>query len=130
MQETVYRVMTLVSALVVDVPMGTNLGLLHLFWMLLSGQALLTRGAIIPGLSAVGLSDGAVRRAWAALGRGSWTSDRVVRSWTQVVEAEGFWQPHLHGGYHPVAVDSTAFWRPRLQGCPTSHSSATAGQAL
>jgi hypothetical protein len=130
MQEAVYRVLTLVSALVVDVPIGTNLGLLHLFWMLLSGKALLTRGAIIPGLSAVGLSEGAVRRAWAALGRGRWTSDRLVTSWARVVEAEGYWQPHRHGGYQPVAVDITAFWRPRLQGCPTSHYSATAGKAL
>src|SRR5216117_980338 len=55
MQEAVYRVVTLVSALVVDVPMGAKLGLLHLFWMLLSGKALLTRGAILPGLSAVGV---------------------------------------------------------------------------
>ena len=130
MQEAVYRVVTLVSALVVDVPIGTNLGLLHLFWMLLSGKALLSRGAIFPGLSAVGLSDGAVRRAWVALGRGSWTSDRLVTSWARVVEAEGFWQPHQHGGYRPVAIDITGFWRPRLQGCPTSHYSATAGKAL
>jgi hypothetical protein len=130
MQEAVYRVLTLVSGLVVDVPIGTNLGLLHLFWMLLSGKLLLSRGAIVPGLSAVGLSEGAVRRAWAALGRGSWTSDRLVRSWARVVEAEGFWQPHLHGGYHPVAIDITGFWRPRLQGCPTSHYSAAAGKAL
>src|SRR5436309_2789523 len=120
MQEAVYRVLTLVSALVVDVPIETNLGLLHLFWMLLCGKLLLSRGAIFPGLSAVGLSEGAVRRAWAALGHGSWTSDRLVRSWARVVEAEGFWQPHRHGGYHPVAGDITGFWRPRLQGCPTS----------
>ena len=98
----------------------TNLGLLHLFWMVLCGKLLLSRGAIFPGLSAVGLSEGAVRRAWAALGRGSWTSDRLVKAWARVVEAEGFWQPHLHGGYHPVAVDITAFYRPRLQVCPTS----------
>src|SRR6266496_6739192 len=130
MQETVYRVLGLVCALVVELPIGTNLGLVHLFWMLLSGKALLTRGAIIPGLSAVGLSEGAVRRAWAALGRGSWTRDRLVKRWAEVVEAEGFWQPHLHGGYHPVAVDVTAFWRPRLQGCPTRHYSAEAGKAL
>ena len=130
MQEGVYRVLTLVSALVVDVPIGTNLGLLHLFWMLLCGKLLLSRGAIFPGLSAVGLSAGAVRRAWAALGQGSWTSDRLVQSWAAVVAAEGFWQPHRHGGYHPVAVDSTGFWRPRLQGCPTSHYSAEAGKAL
>src|SRR6266536_3119713 len=116
MQESVYRVMALVSALVVDVPIGTNLGLLRLFWTLLSGKALLTRGAIIPGLSAVGLSEGAVRRAWAALGRGSWTSHRLMRAWAGVVEAEGLWQPHQHGGYHPVAIDVTAFYRPRLQG--------------
>jgi hypothetical protein len=130
MQEAVCRVLTLVGALVVDVPIGTNLGLLHLFWMVLCGKLLLSRGAIFPGLSAVGLSDGAVRRAWVALGHGSWTSDRPVKSWARVVAAEGYWQPHLHGGYQPVAVDITAFWRPRLQACPTSHYSATAGKAL
>jgi hypothetical protein len=130
MQEAVYRVLALVSALVVDVPVGTNLGLLHLFWMVLCGKLLLSRGAILPGLSAVGLSEGAVRRAWAALGRGSWTSQRLVNQWARVVEAEGFWQPHLHGGYHPVAVDITAFARPRLQACPTSHYSTTAGKAV
>jgi hypothetical protein len=53
-----------------------------------------------------------------------------VTSWAVVVEAEGFWQPHRHGGYHPVAVDITGFWRPRLQGCPTSHYSATVGKAV
>ena len=130
MQEAVYRVLTLVSGLVVDVPIGTNLGLLHLFWMVLCGKLLLSRGAIFPGLSAVGLSEGAVRRAWAALGHGSWTSHRLVKQWARVVEAEGFWQPHRHGGYYPVAVDITAFYRPRLQACPTSHYSTTAGKAL
>jgi hypothetical protein len=130
MQAAVYRVLTLVSALVVEVPIGTNLGLLHLFWMVLCGKLLLSRGALFPGLSAMGLSTGAVRRAWTALGRGSWTSHRLVKQWARVVEAEGFWQPHRHGGYHPVAVDITGFWRPRLQGCPTSHYSTTAGKAL
>ena len=130
MHEAVYRVLTLVSALVADVPIGTNLGLLHFFWMVLCGKLLLSRGAIFPGLSAVGLSEGAVRRAWIALGQGSWTSDRLVQAWARVVEAEGFWQPHQHGGYHPVAIDITGFWRPRLQGCPTSHYSAEAGKAL
>ena len=130
MHEAVYRVLTLVSGVVVDMPVGTNLGLLHLFWTLLCGKLLLSRGAIFPGLSAIGLSDAAVRRAWVALGRGSWTSQRLVQQWAVVVEAEGFWQPHLHGGYHPVAVDITGFSRPRLQACPTSHYSATVGKAV
>jgi hypothetical protein len=130
MHEAVYRVLTLVSALVVVAPIGTNLGLLHLFWMVLSGQLLLSRGAIFPGLSALGLSEGAVRRAWVALGRGSWTSHRLVKQWARVVEVEGIWQPQRHGGYQPVAVDITGFFRPRLQGCSTSHYSATAGKAL
>ena len=130
MQPAVYRVLRLVSALVAVAPVGTNLGLLHLFWMVLAGKLLLSRGAIFPGLSAVGLSEGAVRRAWVALGQGSWTSQRLVKQWALVVEAEGFWQPHRHGGYHPVAVDITGFYRPRLQGCPTRHYSATAGKAV
>lgn len=130
MHEAVYRVLTLVSGLVADVPIGTNLGLLHLVWMVLCGKLLVSRGAIIPGLSAVGLSERAVRRAWAALGHGGWTSQRLVKQWARVVEAEGFWQPHQHGGYQPVAVDITAFSRPRLQTCPTRHYSATAGQAV
>lgn len=130
MHEAVYRVLTLVSALVVVVPVGTNLGLLHLFWMVLCGKLLLSRGAIFPGLSATGLSEGAIRRAWAALGHGSWTSHRLVKQWARVVEAEGFWQPHAYGGYRPVAVDVTGFYRPRLHGCPTSHYNAAAGKAL
>ncbi len=53
--------MTLLCSLVVTLPVGTNLGLLHLLWMLVSGQLRGARGAVIPGLSACGLSDWAVR---------------------------------------------------------------------
>ncbi len=130
MPEAVYRMMTLLCALVAPLAVGTNLGLLHVLWMLVSGQLLGARGAVIPGLSACGLSDRAVRRAWAALGQGDWACDHVLARWRALVVAEGRWQPHTHGGYHPVAVDVTAFWRPRLQGCPTVHYHAEAGRAL
>ncbi len=130
MPEAVYRMLTLLCALVVALPVGTNLGLLHLLWMLVSGQLLATRGAVIPGLSACGLTRGAVRRAWSALGQGAWSSEGLLARWAAVVAAEGRWQPQTHGGYHPVGVDVTGFWRPRLQHCPTTHYHATAGKAL
>jgi len=130
MPQAVSRMVTLLSALVVALPVGTNLGLLHLFWMLVSGQLLSTRGAVIPGLSGCGLSARAVRRAWATLGQGDWSSAPLLARWQALVVREGRWQPHRHGGYHPVAVDLTGFWRPRLQGCPTTHFHAPAGKAL
>jgi hypothetical protein len=66
MQTPVYRVVSLVCGLVESLPIGTNLGLLHLLWMLVCGKLLLSHGGIFPGLSAVGLSEGVGRRAWAA----------------------------------------------------------------
>ena len=38
MPVAVYRMLTLLCTLVVAVPIGTNLGLLHLLWMLVSGK--------------------------------------------------------------------------------------------
>ena len=89
MPEVVYRMMTLLCALVRALPIGTNLGLLHLLWMLVSGQLLAARGAVIPGLSACGLPDRAIRRAWAALGQGDWTSGQLLARWAATVVAEG-----------------------------------------
>src|SRR5262249_1529562 len=103
MAEAVSQMLRLLCALLVQVPVGTNLGLLPLLWMLLSGQLLVTRGAVFPGLNGVGLSARAVRRAWAALGQGDWTSGDLLARWQTQVAREGRWQPHQHGGYRPVA---------------------------
>lgn len=130
MPEAVYRVVLLLCAIVKTVPIGTNLGLVEVLWMLVSGRLLATRGALIPGLAETGLCDAAVRRAWAAVGHGAWTSERLLRSWAAQVAQEQRWQPSCYEGYRPVAVDVTAFWRPRLHDCPTSHYSAEAGKAL
>src|SRR5213595_442748 len=100
MPEAVYRTMTLLCALVRALPIGTNLGLLHLLWLLASGRLLASRGAGSPGLSACGLSDRAIRRAWAALGQGDWTMDGLLARWRALVVAEGRWQAPTHGGYH------------------------------
>lgn len=129
MHELVYRVMRLLCAVVAAVPLGTNLGLVCLLWMLVSGRLLETRGAVVPGLSLLGLTEPAVRRAWAALGHGRWTSTRLLAAWHAVVADEGRWQVHTYEGYRPVAVDVTGFWRPRLQGCATTHYDGVAGKA-
>lgn len=129
MPDAVYQVLTMLSTLVAALPIGTNLGLLHLLWMLVSGRLLASRGALFPGLSDAGLTEAEVRRAWAALA-GAWTSDQLLANWQAQVDAAGHWQPHVHGGYRPVAIDLTGFWRPRLRGCPTRHYHAEAGQAL
>jgi hypothetical protein len=130
MPEAVYRMMTRLCALVRLLPIGTNLGLLHLLWLLTSGRLLASRGAVFAGLHERGLSARATRRAWAALGRGDWTSARLLARWAATVGAEGRWQPHTHGGSRPVAVDVTGFWRPRLRACPTTHYHSDAGRAL
>src|SRR5688572_11952516 len=113
MQETVYWVVGVLCGVVTGTPIGTNLGLVHLLWMLVSGRLLGSRGAVIPGLSAVGLSESAVRRAWAALGQGDWSSSGLLRRWREHVEQAGQWRVHAYEGYRPVAVDVTGFWRPR-----------------
>src|SRR2546429_9693719 len=77
MPDAVYRMLTLLCSLVITLPVGTNVGMLHLLWMLVSGQLLATRGAVIPGLSACGLAERAVRRAWGEHGHG----DRGEGAW-------------------------------------------------
>src|SRR5438132_7284455 len=51
MSTIVYRISVLLGAILVDVPVGTNLGLFWLLWALLSGRFLLSRGAIFPALA-------------------------------------------------------------------------------
>jgi hypothetical protein len=101
MHATVYRVATVLGALVVGVPLGTNLGLVLRLWMLLTGRLLGSRGAVIPALSALGLPPAVVRRPWAALGQGAWTADRLLDNWGAWVAQEKLWQPHTGGGVPP-----------------------------
>jgi hypothetical protein len=98
--------------------------------MLVSGQLLLSRGAILPGLAQLGLPDRAVRRAWQALGQGGWSSGPLLVNWETAVGRGGQWQVRYHGGYCAVAIDTTGFSRPRLQNCPSKHYDHQAGQAL
>jgi hypothetical protein len=124
------RMLTLLCALVRARPIGTNLGRLHLLWRLARGRLLASRGAVIPGLSDCGLSARAIRRAWAALGQGGWTSAQLLARRAATVAAAGHRQPHAHGGHRPAGVDVTGCWRPRQGKCPTTHYHSEAGKAL
>lgn len=130
MSSIVYRMLEVLSTLVVSLPIGTNLGLLQLLWAICSGQLLAQRGALVPALAAIGLDDVTVRRAWSAFARGGWQCARMVTALGALVEQEARWQAHVHGGYKPVACDLTAFYRPTLQECHTSHYDSHAQRQL
>jgi hypothetical protein len=130
MPSLLYRINHFLSRVVSTVPVGTNLGLFHLLWMRLSGRLLQSRGAVIPALAAFGLAVAAVRRAWAALAYGRWSTGCLLAAWQQAVHDDGHWPAHRHGGYCPVACALTGFWRPRLPVCATKHYCAQAGKAL
>lgn len=129
MSEHATQMMALLCSVVRFVPVGTNLALLHLLWMLVSGQLLLSRGAVIPGLAHLGLPDRAVRRAWQALGQGGWHIGQLLVNWETALGRAGQWQVRYHGGYCAVPIDTTGFSRPRLQNCPSKHYDHQAGKA-
>lgn len=122
--------MKLLSVLTCHLPVGTNLALLHFFWMLVSGALLPQRGALFPALQATGLSSDATRRAWAAFRKGVWQTAVILRLWQAQIEGLPGWQVHRHEGYCAVAVDVTAFWRPALRNCPSKHYHPAANRAL
>src|SRR5437870_10535983 len=99
MSPIVYRMNSVLSHVVQRVPIGTNLGLFHLLWMLRSGRLLQSRGAVIPGLADLGLAADAVRRCWAALAYSKWHASQLLGAWEQLVREEGCFQAHQYGGY-------------------------------
>lgn len=130
MPTIVYRISELLCQLLKEVCVGTNLGLFHLLWTLLSGRFLMSRGAVFPALSDFGLDKKQTYRAEAALAYGQWTIAFLLQNWQQIILQEGHFQSHCHGGIRPVPVDITAFYRAHLQGCVSKHYTSQAGKAL
>lgn len=130
MPNIVYRIIEVLSVLVADLPMGTNLAVLHLLWAVVSGRLLASRGAIIPALAASGLPNEAVRRAWAALAYGAWDITTLLQAFQRLVGQEGRWQRRVVAGLGAVAVDQVGFFRPRLKDCPTKHYASQFGKSL
>jgi hypothetical protein len=98
--------------------------------MLVSGQLLVSRGAIFPALQQMGLSATESRRVWTAFAEGKWQIADLLSQWQQQVEAEAIWQEYRLGGYPVKMIDLTGFWRPTLKNCPSSHYKDEAGRAF
>jgi hypothetical protein len=130
MSETVYRICALLEYVLAGVPLGTNLGLLHLVFALMSGRFLRARGAVFAALTDFGLPEDAVRRAEAALCYGRWQTKTLLTNWQRVVLSEGHFVAHRYEGYTPVACDTTGFLRPHLQRHAGKHYVAEAGKAV
>jgi hypothetical protein len=130
MSEIVYRIALLLEQVLTCVPVGTNLGLLHLLLALVSGRLLLARGALFAALADLGLTPAAVRRAEAALCYGHWQIADLIGAWHGLVRREGRFRPHCYEGYRPVACDLVGFFRPRLGGCASKHYHSQADKAL
>jgi hypothetical protein len=124
------HIISILNVLTKEMPVGTNLGMMHFLWMLVSGGLLPNRGAIIPGLKSIGLSDEATRRAWAAFHKGVWEMRILLELWRGHVQGNAKWRGHRYEGYLPVVVDITAFWRPALKNCPSQHYHPAARRAL
>lgn len=126
----VNHTISVLNTLVQDIPIGTNLALLHFLWMLVSGTLLPNRGGIFPALHSIGLADDAVRRSWVAFRKGVWQTSAILVLWRNYVTGLPDWQEHRYEGYRPVPADTTAFWRPTLKNCPSKHYHPAAGRAL
>jgi hypothetical protein len=121
---------TVLATLLQNLPIGTNLALLHFMWMMVSGALLPNRGAIFPALKWIGLTDVATRRAWLAFRKGAWQMPVLLTLWREQVKSQVGWQEHRYEGYRPIPVDVTAFWRPALKNCPSKHYHPAANRGL
>lgn len=121
--------MSALIAIVTELPMGTNLSMLHFLWMLVSGSLLPHRGALFPALQSTGIETKAVRRAWAAFRGGMWQISELMVAWESYMQQQQ-WQARRYEGYYAVAIDITPFWRPKLQGLLTKYYKSEAEKAL
>lgn len=112
------------------VPIGTNLGLVRLLWVMVQGSFLVSRGAIYSGLAASGFAENEIRHSWAAFRYGAWQLDELLANWQGYVASQNEWRTRRYGGYRVKSVDITGFWRPRLAGQVSKHYHALAQQAL
>lgn len=130
MPQVIEPTMSVLTAIVVNLPVGTNLGMLHFLWMLASGSLLANRGAIFPSLQSTGIGEKAVRRSWGAFRGGMWQIGELMVVWTKYMEEQQQWQPRRYEKYYAMVIDTTPFWRPKLKGLSSKYYNSVAEKAL
>lgn len=126
-------VATIMDALIYvteSLPIGTNLGMLHMLWTIISGKLLPNRGGLYPALQDSNLDPAEINRAWAAFRHGVWRMPEMLTLWQEYVQNDGRWQTRSYEGLRPKGIDLVAFFRPTLKNCPTKHFHPLAGKAL
>lgn len=109
------------SVVVQTAPVGTNIALMHILWVMMSGEFLSSRGAFFAALNVKGFTMQEVRRSWGALCAGAWDVNDLLDNWQLDVASEHVWQVRRHEGWQAVSVDKTGFWRPHLKGWAGKH---------
>lgn len=122
--------MSVLIKIVTDLPIGTNLAMLHFLWMLVTGSLLPHRGALFPALQSTGIGEAAVRRAWGAFRGGMWQISELIWAWESYMQTQQQWEPRRYEGYYAVPIDTTPFWRPKLQGLKSKYYNSEAEKAL
>ena len=130
MPPAVEPTMSVLIKIVAHLPVGTNLAMLHMMWMLVSGSLLPHRGALFPALQSTGIGEAAVRRAWSAFRGGMWQISELMVAWQTYMEEQQQWQPRQYQGYFAAPIDTTPFWRPKLQGLKSKYYHSGAEKAL
>lgn len=109
MPTAVQETIQVLELIVQGVPIGTNLGLLHMLWAMLTGSFLSSRGAVFPALQTNGFDEGQMRRSWSAMRNGAWTIEKLIAVFRSHVLSKRKWVGHRYEGYRPLSVDWTAF---------------------
>ena len=129
MSPLLYGLCSRLFQILASVGVGTNLGLYQVFFALLSGRFLQSRGALFPALADTGLEPEAVRRSVAAVAYGKWKIAGLIAAWQKCVGQEGCFRAPSYEGYSPVACDLVGFFRPRLQGRVGKHYTSASDKA-
>ncbi len=112
------------------VPVGTNVGLIRILWVMVNGSFLQSRGAVCSALHMSGFEAQEIRRSWAALRYGTWDVNELLENWQVYVASQNQWRARRHEHYRVLSVDITGFWRPHLQGWVGKHYHNLAQKAL